>query len=112
MTPGPSSKVQPSLPMNQCTTETEIAVLRPFRARKISMSPWARERNVEVVASRFRLEAAVSCRPGPPVRRDPVAKRALLTQETAVAGGCVVPAIGPTAIDEKAHTVTSQAGSM
>jgi hypothetical protein len=70
------------------------------------MRPGARKRDIEVVASRIRLETAFPGRTGASVQSDPVSESAFLTDKAASGDASIVPAIGPFPVNKKAHART------
>src|SRR5262249_29985973 len=67
--------------------------------------PWAGKRDIEMVAPRFRSEAAFACRSGRAVRGDPVAKHGFLAHESSCGRRSIVPTLRPAAIDENTHAL-------
>ncbi len=68
-----------------------------------AVRPRTRVRDVEVVASRLRLEPALAGGPGSAVGRDPVAEGAVRALEPASGGLGVIPPVRPDAVDEQSH---------
>src|ERR1700721_4728928 len=97
--------------MSQCTTETSISGVSPFRARKIRVrcAPGAGQGYIEMITPGLGSVAADPRRAGRTVSGHPVAENTVRTHETSAAGGgivpLIVPLIVPTTVNEQSHFI-------
>src|SRR5690606_2419290 len=105
-TPPELPAVVPDLPMHHRHPDRVLQALQPAHDQG-AVRPGAGERDVEVIATGLRLEAAFADRSGTAVRRDPVAKLGLDAHEAAVPARRLVAA-APDAFDQLAHDGSSR----
>src|ERR1700721_1074606 len=93
--------------MSQCTTETSISGVSPFRARKIRVrcAPGAGQGYIEMITPGLGSVAADPRRAGRTVSGHPVAENTVRTHETSAAGRGIVPLIEPTTVNEQSHFI-------
>src|SRR5450631_1838582 len=90
--------------MSQCTTETSMSGVSPFRARKIRVR-CAQGQAREMITPGLGSVAADPRRAGRTVSGHPVAENTVLTHETSASGRGIVPLIVPTTVNEQSHFI-------